>query len=191
MHWASGFPCALCFRGAKNSGMPRAKARRGNAASYLSTSLRAKAQTESNFLASRGRKLDCFVASAPRNDGGKNTPTVVPDKRAKASADPGPILRVVAFRKAVETAIRTTNAGGYGSLLSQGRREIFRRHLKLPARLALSLFRTDHHPGNPELIDAHPEALREEGLRERHVHGAALGQRLELAFGLSGIFDRQ
>src|SRR5579863_861414 len=54
-----------------------------------------------------------------------------------------------------------------------------------------TLRRAEHHPGNTELIDAHPETPREKCLAERHVRAAAFRQRLEFALGVRGIVDRQ
>src|SRR5882757_4387036 len=51
------------------------------------------------------------------------------------------------------------------------------------------LRRAVHHPGDAELIDAHAKTLGEEGLAERHVDAAAIGQRLEAALGIGGILD--
>src|SRR3954468_2601553 len=40
------------------------------------------------------------------------------------------------------------------------------------------LHRGNHHPRNPELVDAHPKTLGKEGGREGHGHHAAFGERL-------------
>src|SRR6266566_5548491 len=56
---------------------------------------------------------------------------------------------------------------------------------------SVALERAVDHPGNPELVDAHTESLREKGLAERHSDAAAFAERLELALGLGRIGDRQ
>src|SRR5260370_33619685 len=56
---------------------------------------------------------------------------------------------------------------------------------------ASTFHRAVDHPGNAEPIDAHAESLGPECLAKRHVHRAALGKRLELALGITGILDLQ
>src|SRR5207248_10870845 len=47
------------------------------------------------------------------------------------------------------------------------------------------------HPGRPEAVGAHAEAVRPEGLLEGHGDGAALGERLEDALGVGRLIDRK
>ena len=74
-------------------------------------------------------------------------------------------------------------------LLLRGR-ELAAIYPSVPVARSLTSDRAVDHPGNAELVDAHAETLGEEGLAERHVDGAAFGQRLELALGVGGILDR-
>ncbi len=65
-----------------------------------------------------------------------------------------------------------------------------RRSIRPAGRRSL-LHRAVDHPGNPKLVDAHAEALGEEGLPKRHVDAATLCQSLEPAFGIGGVLDLQ
>src|SRR5438270_753572 len=58
-----------------------------------------------------------------------------------------------------------------------------------PGHEALHLRGADHHPWNPELVDAHAKTFREEGRPEWHVDRAACCERLELRFRVREVLD--
>src|SRR6478609_2018664 len=49
----------------------------------------------------------------------------------------------------------------------------------------------EDHPRNAELVGDHAEAFGEEGRRERHLHLAAFGERVEELLGLRNVLDRE